>query len=222
MSETDIEKTSMAQRHMHPPPPSRRFANPSPLGLFSFASTTLILSLYNLRARHITVPNVVVGQAVAVGGLGQVLAGIGDYFIGNTFGCTAFTSFGGFWLAYALILMPNSGIIDAYAASPETLAQFNDALGIWLITWFLVTFLLWIASLRSSVALSAVFFFLFTTFILLAAGEWTEKVAVTKAGGWMGVLTALIAFYTGASQLYTKEATYIHLPVIDLPKSRTD
>ncbi|KAG8977471.1 hypothetical protein FRB90_008786 [Tulasnella sp. 427] len=220
MSETDVEKSSFARGAA--PARTTRFANPSPLGLFSFASTTLILSLYNLRARHITVPNAVLGQAVAVGGLGQVLAGIGDYFIGNTFGCTAFTSFGGFWLAYALILMPGTGVLDAYSASPESQAQLNDALGIWLITWFLVTFILWIASLRSSVALSAVFFFLFTTFILLAAGEFTEKVGVTKAGGWMGVLTALIAFYTGASQLYTPEATYIRLPVIDLPKRRTE
>lgn len=59
-----------------------------------------------------------------------------------------------------------------------------------LITWFFLTFILWIASLRSSVALSAVFFFLFTTFIILAAGEWTETVGVTKAGGWMGVLVS--------------------------------
>ncbi|KAG8930513.1 hypothetical protein FRC03_007422 [Tulasnella sp. 419] len=200
--------------------PSTKFANPTPLGLFSFASTTLILSLYNLRTRGITVPNAVVGQAIGVGGLGQILAGIGEFFVGNMFGCTAFTSFGGFWLAWAIIQIPDSGIAAAYAVNEFTAQQKNDAIAIWLITWFIVTFLLFLASFRSNVATSLVFFFLFLTFILLAAGDFTERVGVIKAGGAMGVVTAFQAFYTGCAVLYTPEATYFRLPVLDLPKRR--
>jgi len=196
-------------------PPPTKFANPGPLGLFSFASTTLILSLFNLNARDITVPNIVVGQAVAVGGLCQVLAGIGEFFTGNMFGCTAFTSYGGFWLAYSLILMPGSGILDAYAKNPDQIAS---ALGIWLITWFVLTFILFIASLRSNVATTLVFLFLFVTFIILAAANFTGNATIAKAGGAMGVVTALQAYYTGAAQLYTPSATYFTLPVGDLPK----
>lgn len=74
------------------PPPPRKLANPSPLGLFSFASTTLLLSFINAQTRKLTDPNMVVGMAFAVGGLAQVLAGMCEFVVGNTFGYTAFCS----------------------------------------------------------------------------------------------------------------------------------
>ena len=141
-------------------------------GLFSFASTTLILSLYNLQTRDITTPNVVVGMAIFCGGLAQLLAGMWEYPRGNTFGAAgelflmclhccircnfppfwnyflisriltfsalAFSSYGAFWLSYAAILVPSSGILSAYTSASEL----SSALGIYLITWFIVTFLL--------------------------------------------------------------------------------
>jgi succinate-acetate transporter protein len=129
-------------------------------GLFSFASTTLILSLYNVNARHINTPNVVVGMAVGVGGLVQLLAGQWEFVCGNTFGATvrrallsslyprcltwlsqAFSSYGGFWLSFALIYLPGSGILAAYGPDTAAADQLADALGIYLITWFIVTFL---------------------------------------------------------------------------------
>ncbi|KAG8903752.1 hypothetical protein FRB99_002810 [Tulasnella sp. 403] len=192
MSDTDIEKPQGGR--------VVRFANPGPLGFISYASTLMIYSLYNVHARHINVPNAIVGQAVAVGGLGQVLAGIGEYFNGN------------------LILIPDSGVLAAYAASPEASVQLNDALGIWLITWFIITFVLFLASLRSSVASASVFFTLFTTFILLAAGNFTEHVGSIKAGGWVGLVSASTAFYVGSAQLFTPHQTYFRLPVMELPK----
>jgi len=193
----------------------RKFANPAPLGLFSFASTTLILSLYNVQARHITVPNVVVGMAVGVGGLVQLLAGMWEFACGNTFGATAFSSYGGFWISYACILIPGTGIIDAYAADASELP---NALGIYLITWFVFTFIMFLATHKASVALSSVFFFLFITFILLAAANFTGKVAIAKAGGAFGIITALCAYYTGAAGLYTSETSYISLPVASLAR----
>jgi len=73
----------------------RKFGNPGPLGLFSFASTTLILSLFNVNARHIATPNLIVSMAIGVGGLVQLLAGMWEFAAGNTFGATAFSSYGG-------------------------------------------------------------------------------------------------------------------------------
>jgi len=208
MSQIDLEKS-------HSPVPSRRIGNPGPLGLFSFASTTFILSLVNVQARGVATPNVVVGMAIFVGGLVQLLAGMWEFAVGNTFGATAFSSYGGFWMSYATILIPSSGIIDAYAKTPEELP---NALGIYLIAWFMFTFMMLIGALRKNISFIALFAFLAATFALLAAGQFTGKVNVTKAGGALGVVTAFIAYYCAVSQLLVREESYFTLPMGDIPK----
>ncbi|CAL1697195.1 unnamed protein product [Somion occarium] len=179
----------------------KRLANPGPLGLWSFASTTLILSLFNLQARGINTPNIVVGMALFCGGLAQFLA--------------AFTSYGAFWMSFATIYIPNSGILAAYEGSPTELAS---AVGIYLMAWFTVTFLLFIAALRRSVGLCFLFGFLTITFMLLGIGEFQASVATTKAGGAMGIATALIAYYCGMAQLLTREDSWFTLPLGEIPK----
>ncbi|KAG8682249.1 hypothetical protein FRC09_016899 [Ceratobasidium sp. 395] len=198
----------------------RKLGNPAPLGLFGFASTTLILSLYNAGARDITVPNAVLGMALGVGGLCQLLAGMWEFAAGNTFGATAFSMYGGFWLSFGAIYWPGSGILDAYQGAAK--AQLASALGIYLITWMIITLLLFFATFRSSLALAGVFFFLVLTFMLLAIGEFMESAAAHKAGGILGCITAMIAFYTGSAGLYSPDASYFVLPVGDLPKRRVD
>lgn len=194
----DLEKAAAA--------PSK-IANPAPLGLFSFASTTFILSLYNAQARGITTPNVVVGMAVFCGGLAQLLAGMWEFPKGNVFGATAFTSYGAFWMSYATILIPGSGIVSAF----KDPAELDSALGIYLIAWFMVTFLLLVASLKKSVGLVVLFAFLATTFLLLAAGTFTGVSSVGKSGGVLGVITAFIAYYVGLVDLLA--ADNVHLPI---------
>jgi len=197
----------------------RKFANPAPLGLFSFASTTLILSLFNVGARGITAPNLVVGMAVGVGGLVQLLAGMWEFAAGNTFGATAFSSFGGFWLSFALIFWPSSGILAAYADNADEL---HNTLGIYLLTWFTFTFIMFLATHKASLGLSSVFFFLWITFLLLGVSELTGNATITKAGGAFGIITAMCAYYTGAAGLYTEETSYITLPLVPLTRSRSD
>jgi succinate-acetate transporter protein len=191
------------------PRPSK-IANPGTLGLFSFASTTLILSLYNLGTRSITHPNVVVGMAIFCGGLAQLLAGMWEFPKGNAFGATAFTSFGAFWMSFATILIPGSGVGAAYTEA----AEFDSALGIYLVTWAVVTFLLTIATLRKSFALISLFSLLTLTFIVLAGGVFSGIANVTKAGGALGVITALVAYYIGLSELLSAEDQAVfHLPL---------
>lgn len=81
----------------------RKFANPAPLGLLGFGATTFILSMYNVQARGITTPNVVLGMALGYGGLVQLLAGMWEFAAGNTFGATAFSSYGGFWFSFGAL-----------------------------------------------------------------------------------------------------------------------
>jgi len=190
---SDIEKVDTPPHHNR-----CRLGNPAPLGLFGFASTTLVLSLYNVHARHIAVPNVIVGMALFYGGLAQFLAGMWEFATGNTFGATAFSSYGAFWLSFATILIPNSGIGDAYSADP---GMESDAIGIYLLAWMVVTFLFFIGALRKSVGLSALFLFLTITFMLLAVGFLMKKINVQKAGGYVGIATALIAYYCGLSEM---------------------
>jgi succinate-acetate transporter protein len=159
---SDIEKHDIPQRRC-------QVGNPAPLGLFAFASTTLVLSLFNVHARHVTIPNVVVGMALFYGGAAQFLAGMWEFAAGNTFGATAFSSYGAFWLSFATLFIPNSGIADAYQTDP---GMEEDAIGIFLLAWMVVTFLFFIGSLRKSVGLSALFFFLTVTFLVLGAGAY--------------------------------------------------
>jgi len=191
----------------------RRIANPAPLGLFSFASTTLVLSLFNVSTRGINTPNVIVGMAMACGGLAQLLAGMWEFAAGNTFGATAFTSYGAFWMSFGLIYWPSSGILTAYADVP---GQLSSALGIYLITWFIFTFIMLLATFKSSGGLFSVFFFLTITFMLLSIGEFQASAGAHKAGGVFGIITAFCAYYTGAAGLYTSDSTYFTLPAYDL------
>jgi len=194
--------------YVHPIAPRRiKLGNPGPLGLFSFASTTLILSLYNVGADGIDVPNVVVGMALFCGGLAQLLAGMWEFATGNTFGATAFSSYGAFWLSFAALLIPGTGVGAAYAASPNP-AQIVSAIAIYLITWGVVTFLFFLATLRKSVGLSVLFFSLTITFVLLASADFTGNLTLSKAGGALGVVTALIAYYCGLAELLTEDDAF--------------
>ncbi|KAI0313392.1 GPR1/FUN34/yaaH family-domain-containing protein, partial [Amylostereum chailletii] len=185
--------------------PRRRLGNPGPLGLFGFASTTLVLSLYNVNARHITTPNVVVGLALFYGGLAQFLAGMWEFAVGNTFGATAFTSYGAFWLSFATLFVPGSGIAAAYANNDQE----DDALAIYLTVWMVVTILFLIASLRKNVGFIALFSFLTIIFMLLAIGDYTRNLKFAKAGGGFGILTALIAYYCGMCELLSPEDLFV-------------
>ncbi|GAA5927732.1 hypothetical protein JCM10213_000878 [Rhodosporidiobolus nylandii] len=194
----------------------RRFANPAPLGLCGFALTTFMLSLINIKTRGVTVPNVVVGPALFYGGLAQLLAGMWEFATGNTFGATAFSSYGAFWLSYAFIVSPWSGIASSY----EVEGMFASGVAFFLWGWFIFTFIMLIASLRSSLALSGVFFFLTITFMLLGIAELGvgNASAIQTAGGAFGLVTAFNAWYVAAANLLTPDQSFFVLPVGDMSK----
>jgi len=153
-------------------------------------------------------------MALGVGGLCQLLAGMWEFAAGNTFGATAFSSYGGFWISFGIIFWPSSGVLTAYTDPTEL----NNAVGFYLIAWFIFTLLMFLGTFRTSAALSALFFFLTLTFMLLAIGDLLNKVPVTKAGGVLGIITAFIAYYCATSNLLTPEAGYFVLPAGALPK----
>jgi len=191
-----------------------RIGNPGALGLFSFASTTLILSFVNVSTRGVTTPNIVVGMAIFTGGLVQLLAGMWEFPRGNVFGATAFSSYGAFWMSYATILIPSSGITASYTSN----AELDNALGIYLITWFIFTSLMGIAAARKNVGFLALFVCLSMTFLLLAVSKFSGSIACNTAGGAFGIITAFIAYYCAVSELLVFEESYFMLPLGSISK----
>ncbi|TYJ54100.1 hypothetical protein B9479_005286 [Cryptococcus floricola] len=192
----------------------RKFGNPAPLGLLSFAATTFLLSLLNIGTRGITVHNVILGMAMGYGGLSQIIVGIEEWACGNTFGATAFCSYGGFWISFGILYIPQFAVLESYT-DPTML---DDALGLYLVTWALVTLVFVLASLRSSIALITVFVCLDITFWLLAAGYLAPSTKCTTAGGAFGLITAAAAAYTALAGMLTKDTSYFLLPIGDLSR----
>jgi len=152
-------------------------------------------------------------MAFAVGGLCQLLAGMWEFAAGNTFGSTAFTSYGGFWISFGILLTPGFGILDALKD------DLNSALALYLSTWVVFTFIMFIASLRSNIGLVTLFAFLDMTFLVLTiANAFPQHPNINVAGGALGIATAFIAYYVGASELCPPGASVITLPIGQLPK----
>ncbi len=172
--------------------------NPAPLGLSAFALTTFVLSAAN--AGLFTGAEIVIGLALFYGGLAQLLAGMWEFRTGNTCGATAFSSYGAFWLAVAamlqLKLIPN-----------------GTAFGFFLLGWTIFTGIMLIGTLRSNLALIGVFLFLFLTFLVLAIGAFAGSTGITAVGGWLGIITALVAWYTALAGLLTTVKTSFLLPI---------
>lgn len=199
-------------------------ANPAPLGLMSFALTTFVLSCYNAGIFGLSInspTNVVTGLALFYGGLTQLLAGMWEFKTGNTFGATAFASYGGFWLSYAAILIPWFGVVEGYAGHMQDVAP---ALAVYLLGWTIFTAMMWLGTLRANVALSALFAFLTLTFLLLAVAEYKgtspHGLHVKRAGGYFGIFTAIIAWYLGLAGILTHDNCFFTLPVGRLSRRR--
>jgi len=194
----------------------RKFANAAPLGLLGFGATTLILSFYNVQTRGITHPNVVLGSALGYGGLAQLIAGIEEWASGNTFAATAFSSYGGFWLSFACLYIPQFQVAEAYTST----AEFENAVGLFLAVWGILTFIFFLASWRSSVALCALFGFLDLTFWVLTGGFLGPSEKAVKAGGVLGCITAFIAFYIALANMLTADTSFYTLPVGELSRGK--
>ncbi|KAI5858722.1 putative meiotically up-regulated gene 86 protein [Tricharina praecox] len=202
-------------------PSFRKFANPAPLGLCAFALTTFVLSLINASTRGVTSPSVVVGAAYAYGGFIQLLAGMWEMAVGNTFGATALSSYGGFWIAWALIETDGLGLISSY----ESKLDATHAVGFFLAGWFIFTFLCLLCTFKSTVAFFSLFFFLDITFLLLTVAHFTGGAdgsvhpQITKAAGILGLITAFIAWWNAAAGMLESSNSFFTVPVMHFPWS---
>jgi succinate-acetate transporter protein len=178
-------------------------ADPGPLGLAGFAGTTFYLSAVNAGLLPKSVEAGVFGLAFFYGGLAQLLAGMWEFVKGNTFGAVAFSSFGAFWLSFW------------YLAShlPKVPASdLGHALGTYLLIWTIFTAYMLVASIRTSGAIMAVFLFLTMTFLFLALGAYADSSGMTKLGGWLGLITAVLAWYASFAGVFNATAKRAVMP----------
>ena len=166
-------------------------ANPAPLGLMGFGMTTVLLNLHN--AGFFNLGAMILAMGIFYGGLAQIVAGVMEWKKGNTFGTTAFTSYGFFWLSLvALKVMPEMGLVSA----PST-----GAMVAYLIMWGLFTGVLFLGTLKLSKSLQVVFGSLTILFFLLALGDITNSTFIKHFTGFEGVFCGLSAIYAGLSQV---------------------
>ena len=176
-----------------------RLADPAPLGLAAFALTTFVLSVFN--AGIITTKGWTSSccrSPCSTAGSRQLLAGMWEFRNGNTFGALAFSSFGAFWLSYAALVR--------FVAPGLPAAQAHQAIGVFLLSWTIFTAYMCIAALRINGAVLAVLVVLALTFLFLTIGAFQSSESMTKVGGWLGLVTAVLAWY--ASLAGVVAATY--------------
>ncbi len=184
-------------------------ADPGPLGLAAFALTTFVLSMFNSGLMNGKKGEpVVLGLALAYGGIVQLIAGIWEFRTGNTFGATAFCSYGGFWLSFWAFVTFFAPKVDP--------TYVGKAVGLYLIGWGIFTTYMFVASLRTTGAIAAVFALLAVTFILLGIGNAGGTESIVKAGGYVGLLTALAAWYASFAGVTNSTFGRVVLPVVPL------
>ena len=167
--------------------------NPAPLGLLAFGMTTLLFNFHN--AGFYPMDSMILAMGLFYGGLAQILVGIMEWKRGDTFGVTAFTSYGFFWLSLVgLILLPKM----TPGVQPP---QADPAMALFLLTWGVFTLVLFVATLKMSRALQIVFASLAVLFLFLGIGDATASITMKKLAGWMGVFCGCWAMYTGLAMV---------------------
>lgn len=166
-------------------------ANPAPLGLLGFGMTTILLNIHN--AGFFPLSAMILAMGIFYGGLAQIIAGTMEWKKNNTFGTTAFTSYGMFWLSLVgLIIMPKLGWAEAAT---------GKAMAAYLFMWGLFTLVMFVGTLKMNRAMQVVFGSLAVLFFLLALGDFTGVEAITRVAGYEGIICGLSAMYTGLAQV---------------------
>jgi succinate-acetate transporter protein len=186
-------------------PPEPGIGDPAPLGLAAFALTTFVLSLFNAGLLSEAGEPVVFSLGLFYGGLAQFAAGMWEFKNNNTFGATAFTSYGAFWLAFW-------GLNQFYASDIPP-AQLEVGAGWFLIAWGIFTAYMWVGSFKVNMAVMVVFLLLAATFFLLGFGDLLGATAIGMIGGYVGIATAIAAWYASAAGVINHNFGRTVLPV---------
>ncbi len=167
-------------------------ADPAPLGLAGFALTTFMLSSFNSGLLPKTAEVAILGVALFYGGLAQLFAGMWEFAKGNTFGALAFSSYGAFWMSL-WYLIAHSGLAKADSAK---------GVGIFLLAWTIFTLYMTVVAARITGLLFTLFAVLLATFAVLTIGAFAAAPAITHIGGYLGLITAFVAWYASFAGVF--------------------
>ncbi|GKX62884.1 hypothetical protein SOASR032_14530 [Pragia fontium] len=188
---------------------ANKLANPGPLGLMGFGMTTILLNIHN--AGFFPVTTAIVAMGIFYGGLAQVIAGILEFKKGNTFGVTAFTSYGFFWMTLVGIwLIPSIGHVEATDST---------FLGIYLALWGIFTLFMFFGTLRANRGLQFVFASLTVLFFMLSVGNITGNKALLNVAGFEGIICGASAIYLAMAEVLNEQFGRTVLP-IGAPKAK--
>ncbi len=180
-----------------------KLANPAPLGLMGFGMTTVLLNIHN--AGFFPLGSMILAMGIFYGGIAQIIAGILEFKKGNTFGTTAFTSYGLFWLTLVfLIVLPKIGWNDA---TPP------GFVGWYLFMWGIFTFFMWIGTFGNNRALQTVFLTLWILFFLLAIRDWFGLELIGKIAGFEGIICGFSAIYLAMAEVINETQGKTILPI---------
>lgn len=182
---------------------TNKLANPGPLGLMGFGMTTVLLNLHN--AGFFPLTSVIISMGIFFGGLAQIMAGLLEYKKGNTFGMTAFISYGSFWLSLVgILLLPRLGLAEPTDAT---------VLGVYLALWGVFTLFMFFGTLCANRALQFVFASLALLFALLAIGNITGNHALLTFAGYEGVICGASAIYLAMAEVLNEQFGRTVLPI---------
>jgi uncharacterized protein len=197
--------------------PASPIADPGPLGLAAFAATTFLLSAANAGWMTKATGLAFLGYAFAYGGLAQLLAGMWEFRNRNVFGATAFGTYGSFWLGLGLwvqlVVVPTLNSAKTPAALAAASLSITHDKGWILLTFAIFNTYMLIWSLQINWALFGVFLTLELTEIILFIGNFANSSGTIKFGGYVGVLTALVAWYASAAGVANGMGTRLKLPI---------
>jgi uncharacterized protein len=186
-------------------------ADPAPLGLAAFGLTLMVFSMFNAGLLDKTGEPIVLGLALAYGGIAQLLAGMWEFRRGNTFGAVAFGSYGAFWLSYWLLQQFFAGRIPG--------AERSSAVALFYVSWAILTALLWIASIRTTAVVSLMLFLLTVAYLMLGIGDAGTHTELVKIGGWFGLASAAAALYGAFASVTNSTVERTLLPLVPLRRA---
>jgi uncharacterized protein len=174
--------------------PPRVLADPGPWAVTAFATTSFMLGMYNAHLVGGASLPIVFPVAFFFGGLIQILVGILEVGRGNVFGAVVFGTYGPFWVIFAAIEVWFAKMVPSASAA-------NAGVALFLAMFAVLTFYFLLASLRTDIVLVAIFALIFAGLVCLAIGSQSGVVDWTKAGGWITLAFAVLAWYHAAANI---------------------
>ncbi|WFD24535.1 Meiotically up-regulated protein 86 protein [Malassezia equina] len=202
----------------------RKQPNPAPLGLCGMAMCNFLLALINMGTRGLSIPTVLISTGFVYGGLIQILAGMWEMAIGNTFGATTLASYGAYWISYAIIQTPGGFHIMDTLVKEEGMSGYLNTLGLFEVGWFIFTTIMTFMTTKSTVAFFSLFValdltYLFAGLAFLSNDGSNPNKTLLRIDGAFGIITAFLAWYNAYSGIADQTNSFFTTPVIHFPWS---